>query len=315
MRIVEDIHRFKAVLEAQSQFILTLPTRDWYAKNNSSDPTKSESSDDSAVHERITPWPEADALRAATTEVAELQVKIQSELRYVKREPAFAKLDARDFVTITKLLRNILLPIMGMESLVEVTDRIRKRGGWASVRQAKGGHTLTVSEFTSLEENEKEQWSWIFDQLRGPVQQLQLAMAEGLDYAMYTLELAKRPKHSAKRDVEAKGIDYSAGEKAIEMHLEKAIQDFLRQREGPLKEWCASKGMDHSSQKDRRRPSEYPLHQRHQAQLYLVLDVSFYCAIMISLLIDGSSSTRSLLLPEEFWTWSGLQIPEWTMGR
>ena len=273
MRIVEDIHQFKHVLEAQNRLILSLPHRDWYGKNDTNTHLPNGSGGDYIFQDRMTPWPEADALRAATTATANSQVKITSEIRYLKREPAWAKLTAKDFVNINKLLRNILLPVLGMESLVEVTDRIEKSGGWASVRAPKGGHTLTVSEFSSLEEHENEQWNWIIEQLRVPVRSLQHVMFEGLDHAMYTLELAKRPKHTAKVDVEATGHHAAIDGKEIAITLEQAIQTFLQQREGPLREWCASKGMDHSSHKDRRRPSEYPLHQRHQSQLYLVLDV------------------------------------------
>jgi hypothetical protein len=273
MRMTQDFQALKTALKAQSQFMLSLPTRDWYNTQDSSKRLDSRSDDDYNSHERTAPWPEADVLKKATMDVAEAQVKIQSELRYAKREAAWAKLGAKDFDMLYRLLKNILLPILGMESLVEATDRIEKRGGWQFFRASITAHTMTESELNALEEKEKEQWLWIFEQLRGPVRQLLQVMIEGLDHATYALEFAKRPA-SSKTDLEANGLDSQPGGKGFATHLEKMIQDFLEQREGPLKEWCASKGMDDPSQKNSMKPSDYPLHQRHQAQLYLFLDVS-----------------------------------------
>jgi hypothetical protein len=273
MRIAAGLQAFKTALKAQSQFMLSLPTRDWYDNQDSSKRLDSRSGNDYNSHPRTVPWPEADALKRVTIDVAEAQVKIQSELRYAKREVAWAKLGAGDFKMLNRLLKNILLPVLGMESLVEVTDRIEKHGGWQSFRAPTTAHTMTESELTALEEKEKEQWRWIFEQLRGPVRQLLQAMVEGLDHSTYALEFAKRPA-SSKTDLEAKGLDSQPGGKGFAVHLEKMIQDFLEQRKGPLKEWCASKGMDDPSQKNSMKPLDYPLHQRHQAQLFLFLDVS-----------------------------------------
>jgi hypothetical protein len=273
MRVVEDLHALKTALQAQSQFMLSLPTRDWYNSQDGSKRLESKSANDYNSRHRSTPWPEADALKKATMDVAEAQIKIRSELRYAKREVAWAKLGAKDFEMLSRLLKNILLPALGMESLVGVTDRIEKRGGWRSFGASMTAHAMTESELNALEEKEKEQWRWIFEQLRGPVRQLLQAMMEGLDHSAYTLEFAKRPA-SSKTDLEASGLDSRPGGKGFAAHLEKMIQDFLEQREGPLKEWCAAKGMDDPAQKDSMKPSDYPLHQRHQAQLYLFLDVS-----------------------------------------
>jgi hypothetical protein len=273
MRIAKGLQGFKIALEAQSQFMLSLPTRDWYGNQDGSKRLDGRSGNDYNSHQRTVPWPEADALKRATMDIAEAQVKIQSELRYAKREAGWAKLGAKDFGMLDRLLKNILLPVLGMESLVAVTDRIEKRGGWPSFRVSTADHTMTESELNALEEKEKEQWRWIFEQLRGPVRQLLQAMIEGLDHSTYALEFAKRPA-SSKTDLEAKGLDSQPGGKGFAVHLEKMIQDFLEQREGPLKEWCASKGMDDPSQKNSMKPLDYPLHQRHQAQLFLFLDVS-----------------------------------------
>lgn len=265
----------KRVLEVHNQYMRSLPTRDWYGTKSSSKDSDSGKDYESKFSSRTTPWPEADALKAVTTGVTELQVKIQAELRYAKLEAAWGKLSGKDISTIARLLKGILVGILGMESLTEVTDRIEKRGGWGAVRLPRAAHDLTDAEFAALEEKEKQQWIWIFEQLRGPVHQLQQAMIDGLEHSMYTLEFAKRTGTHAKMDIEANGAGSLPGEKGFATLLESKIQEFLTKRESFLKEWCALKGVDYPLKRDGIQLLDSPLHERHQSQLYLVLDVSY----------------------------------------
>lgn len=278
MFITQELHGLKTVFEVHGRYMPSLPTRDWYGTKNSPRDPDGRSDAESRFSTRTTPWPEADALKKVTANVNELQVKIQSELRYVKREMAWGKLGAKDIVTIYRLLRRILVPVYGMEALTEITDRIEKRGGWGGLRNPRTADSLTESEFNYLEDKEKRQWKWILEQLGGPVRRLQQAMIEGFDHCLYTLELAKRPASPAKTDLEANSPGCSPGERGFAKYLENMIEDFLGQREGLLKEWCAEKGMDDPSQLNAMKPSDYPLHERHQSQLYLVLYVSLFCS-------------------------------------
>jgi hypothetical protein len=275
MFVQHEIHGLKSVLEVHSQYMQSLPTRDWYGTKSSSKDSDSGLDYESKSSTRSTPWPEADALKTVTTGVTELQVKIQSELRYAKLEAAWGKLSAKDISTITRLLKDVLVPILGMESLTEVTDRIEKRGGWGSVKIPKADHDLTEAELIALEEKEKEQWKWIFEQLRDPVHRLQQAMAEGLDHSLYTLEFAKRPASHAKTDLEANGPGTLFVKKGFAPYLENMIQEFLGKREGFLKEWCSFKGVKYPPDENGVNISDSPLHERHQSQLYLILDVSY----------------------------------------
>lgn len=277
MLITHEFYGLKNVLEVHSQYMLSLPTRDWYGTKSSSKGSDGGTDNESKFSTRSRPWPEADSLKAATTGVTQLQVEIQAELRYAKLEAAWGKLGGKDISTINRLLKAILVAVLGMESLTDVTDRIEKRGGWGAVRLPKTDHDLTEAEYVALEEKEKQQWIWIFDQLRDPVYRLRQAMMEGLEHSLYTLEFAKRPATHAKADLEATGPGILLGEKGFAIYLENMIQEFLVKREGFLKEWCAFKGIDFASLRDGAKPLDHPLHERHQSQLFLVLDVSKYC--------------------------------------
>ena len=275
MFVTAEIHGLKSILEVHRQYMQSLPTRDWYGAKSSSKYSDSGLGYERKSSARPSPWPEADALKAVTTGVTELQVKIQSELRYAKLEAAWGKLNGKDISTIARLLKQVLVPILGMESLTEVTDRIEQRGGWGSLRMANADHNLTEAELISLEEKEKEQWLLIFERLRDPVHRLQQAMVEGLDHALYTLEFAKRPASHAKTDLEANGSGTAFVKKGFSPYLENMIQEFLGKREGFLKEWCSSKGIEYPPDGDNVKRLDSPLHERHQSQLYLILDVSY----------------------------------------
>jgi hypothetical protein len=278
MFVAEELQGLKTVLAVHRQYMLSLPARDWYGTNNSSPDAKSESCNESWFSARAKPWPEADVLKKVTADVTELQVKIQSELRYAKREVSWGKLRVKDTVTICRLLKNILVPVLGMESLTAVIDRIERRGGWGGLEIPNTVDSLTASDFNALEDKEKWQWKDILEKMNYPVMRLQQAIAEGLSHSLYTLEFAKRPAPSVAADPEANGSECLPGEKGFAKYLENMIQDFLGLREGLLNEWCIEKGMDAPSQMSTMEPSDYQLHERHQSQLYLILDVSLFCS-------------------------------------
>ncbi|OCL10610.1 hypothetical protein AOQ84DRAFT_374763 [Glonium stellatum] len=313
-RILEDIHALKALLEAQSRFIVSLPTRTSRGiKHGSGSPDAEDAQYDR--NERRTPWPEADEFEKAITKVADVQLTVQSELRYAAREVAWGKLGAEDFESVCGLLKNILFSVFGVESVVQATDRVERSGGWESYRSKKADASAEPRS-SFLEGNEAEQWRSIITQLQGPVQKLTQAMIDGLDHSLYNLELAKRPA-STRSDVESKGLPSSPGENDFATHLEAIIQDFLYQREGPLKEWCASNGINNSPPKDSTTPIDLSS-QRHQSQLCLVLNLEYsllatsrsildLVKFANSKIEDGSMTKNRLILPgwkrttEFFW--------------
>ncbi|KFZ19176.1 hypothetical protein V501_00789 [Pseudogymnoascus sp. VKM F-4519 (FW-2642)] len=319
MLVTEELHGLKSILEVQGQYMLSLPMREWYGTKSST--TYARSANKSWFSTRAKPWPEADALKKVTADVTELQVKVQSELRYAKREVAWGKLGSKDMVTICRLIKNILVPILGIESFIGITDRIEKRGGWEALRVPKTANSLTESKSNSLEDKEKGQWKEILEQLNDRVRQLQKTVIEGFDHSLYTLELAKRPLSPADTDIEANSLGYSAGERGFAKYLENAIQDFLRQREGPLKKWCAEMGVDDSSQLNGMKPSDNSLHELHQSQLYLILDLEYSFLVTArevlnlvkyadSKVDDGTMSKKRLILPTckqmKKWFWAML---------
>ena len=158
------------------------------------------------------------------------------------------------------MLRNILIPIAGMETIIQASDRVEKLGGWTAMNISKGAG----SDFSNSDQ-EKQTWGWLFGQLHEPFHKLCKAMIEGLDYAFFTLGFTRKPAFSTKEELEA----CSADGEGFAAYLQKTIDDFLRAREGPLKEWCSMNGMDALAD-----PNARPaIQQRSRSQLYLILDV------------------------------------------
>lgn len=255
--------------------MLSLPTRNWYGEKEIISTASADSTNDNRrlFPARIEVWPEADTLKSSTKDIAQLQIKIQSELRFAKCEIAWGKLGPKDMVQLCRLLRNVLVPALGIESLTEITNRIESRGGWGSLRVPERGDTLTESESTSQREADKEQWKQMLDQANIRLKHLQQTMIEGCDHALYTLGLAKPPLSPARSDPEANGPDCAAGEKGFAKYLEHAIREVQSQREGLLKQWCAQKGLDDSVKKRDMGLSLCMPHEPHQSQLYFILDV------------------------------------------
>jgi hypothetical protein len=277
IRMMKVIGLYETVIEAQTEFIHSIPRREWYPSKEGSEVLESGDGSKSSVPDVTSDWPEAHNLKKVTIEAAEGTVEVQTEVRYAKREFALGKLGPKDYGKLYALLRGILAPLLGLESMVEFTDRIEKRGDWRHPSPAGTSHAFKTPRDSTIEENEKNEWVWLFDKLHGPAEQLKQAMLEAIDHASQTLEITKQPKSAPKADVESKGSDSLNG-KQCATHLEQSIEDFLQQREGPLREWCSNKGMDDPSDLKSPRHTNHALHERHQSQLYLVLDVSTSCS-------------------------------------
>lgn len=266
MVLNEYLHHLKSILDAQRDFIKSLHTRDWSTRETSSG---SETDNESSAGNKSS-WPEAAAWRSATAEATEDQVKIHSQIRYVKREFTWSKLSAGDFVSIMKLMKNILVPVTGMETVVQLAHRVEKLGGWGSIEP---GRTLPRSGTTTPDEmpiqDEQELWKNFFLNLSESLHDLWEAMLQGLDYAFFTLQITRKPAFFTKEELLARGTATTEGG-SFATFLEQTIQDFLTAREEPLKEWCRLTGQDGVPGAT----SKNPLSQRHQSQLYLILNVS-----------------------------------------
>ena len=289
------IGALRGALKAQSGYLESLENKDTFGVPQKAE---KEASDDHqkrhGVHhqrKRIAPQPtpEAKALKVAVAALAELDGKINGDAAFAKREMAYGKFDASEISELIKLMRQILLPVIGLSSVADIFDRIAERRGWKTTTENDSDKPKRSLE---VKDEEKTRWSEIMRTLHHPFEILTGATDQGLQHALYTLELEKRPKkerrlqtsedtNGGSPDLEAKGDIVEPGDKGFADSLSAKIDQFHDQRKLTLDTWCRQQGME-----SKKGQSEDPLHrgseigmastedQRNQRQLYLILYVS-----------------------------------------
>lgn len=236
---------------------------------------------------------EAERLKIAIGALGELHGKIAGELIFAKREIAYGKLDGAELKELFRLTRGVFMPVAGMSSIADIFNRVAEKRGWRSTDSRQNG----LEEKHMIEEakdKEKKQWNDIMKSLHGPFKVLTQAMDEGLQHALYTLELAIPPKEmttpkttvadQTSHDVEAQGDIIKPGDKGFADYLIRRIDNFYDQRKLTLGIWCRQKGveLDENLFKNPALPSPHievetenlSQHQENQHQLYLILYVS-----------------------------------------
>lgn len=279
------IGALRGALKAQSAYLQSLED-----KQNFSQPAKAEKNDSSSLSDGDTPEsksqlsPKVKNLKAALAGLGEIHGKLNGEIPFAKREIAFGKLDASEISELGRLMRLIMLPVIGMGSVADIFDRVAERRGWRTAGE------------DDIKDQEKSRWSEIMRTLHEPFDILTQAIGEGLQHTLFTLELEKRPKNTKTNktnqkvnqttpdsaDIEAKGDMVEPGTPKFAGTLSKRIDDFYEQRRQTLDAWCKQRGLDirHDRLKNDPHPSSEGEHvsfdhSSQQRQLYLILYMEF----------------------------------------
>jgi len=233
---------------------------------------------------------EAQALKTAIATLAELQGKISGDVAFAKREVAYGNLDASELSKLIKLMQQIMLPIFGMSSVADIFDRVAERRGWKTSIEGESNHPERSQE---IREKEISQWNEVMKTLHQPFNVLTEAMDQGLQHALYTLDLTKRPKKrrgletgdnidGASSDTEAKGGIIEPGDKGFADSFSASIDHFYEQRKLTLDTWCTQHRKDLNEARNQepiKLASDVGTtssdHQRRQRQLYLTLCIEF----------------------------------------
>lgn len=282
MQLAGFVKASQATLKAQTAYMRSLENKDMFSISG-------KNLDGKVAQSRAPPESnEAAKLKAATRTLAEIHGKLHADLTFAKRESAYGKLNAKALDEIFRLFRSILLPIIGMGSVVDIFSRIAERRGWSM--QKRSNIVLDNSNIdpdsASRKAEEVEQWNEIAKTLHQPFTAMTESMIQGLQHALFTLELAKpRKTNTAHVDVEAQGYSKRPGESGFSAHLASQIDEFYGKRKITLKAWCKQKGIDlpDSTLSDLPLPTSYTSldghastqHKRNHQQLYLILYVSF----------------------------------------
>lgn len=253
--------------------------------------------------------PQAAALKGASAGLVGLYSKLNGDLAFCKRETAYGKLDADDISDIFKMFRSVLLPVVGLGSIIDIFNRVSARRGWDKPQEE--GVPLDAMEQRAVKE-----WQSMMKTLHEPFAEMTQLMDQGIEHILLALELVKLPKKSKSgakdddEDVEAKGDVVKPGDHGFSDFMDKKIIAFYSQRKVTLHEWCKQRGIDSPTSgladaetlKESFDESGIDEHARKQRQLFAILYMEWllYCA---------SRSVYNLVL------WADKKVDDGTMQK
>ncbi|MCJ1474860.1 hypothetical protein MMC13_003520 [Lambiella insularis] len=137
----------------------------------------------------------AKAFKAALAALTALHGKLRADLTFAKREVDYGHLGPKELDELFQRFRGILLPLIGMGSVVDIFNRIADHRGW-KVSDDEDDAKATAERLAERERKDKEvrQWNEVMRTLHEPFELMSAAMNDGLQHASYVLGLTKRPK-------------------------------------------------------------------------------------------------------------------------
>lgn len=270
----------RGALQAHKAYIQSLETTDMFGRAYESTEKDTKGKKSAKPKGR----PEAEAVKKIMAVITELHGKLHGDLPFAKREIAFGKLGPDDLAEIAKLLRGIMIPILGLSSIIDIFGRFAEINNW---------NTEPDSESEELRKKVVHEWNEIMTAVHEPFSKIIEVMDQGLEHILLTLQFVKPPKKKASSsggqsdDVEAKGDAVRPGDKGFADYLEKQSEEFYQGKEMALRLWCERKGIklapdffqhpatasyDESIEVKQEPPRA---HQRNQRQLYLLLFMEF----------------------------------------
>lgn len=268
----------RGTLGAHKVYIHSLENSDMFGKTYVPEPK-----DDKDKDTKPKLKPEIEKIKKMVGSIQELHGKLVADLPFAKREIAYGKLSPDDLEAMFKQLRSLMMPVLGLASVIDLFERGAELNHWGE-----------ENEETEHEEQRKKavsEWNDMFQFLHKPFNDIFQGLDDGLAHVLLRLGLAPAPKKKkgkkgqAQNDEEAKGGDVKPGDTDFAASLEKRASDFFSKKEPTLRHWVQSKGIKVGSgyfsspealddEALKRLPS-ITTRKRDQRQLYVLLYVMF----------------------------------------
>jgi len=228
---------------------------------------------------------EAQAIKDTLAGLAALHGKLSIDLTFAKREVAIGRLGPDDLQDIFKQLRGLMLPIIGLSSVIDVFERIAEDRNW--------NHPAPQQPLEELDDpNERSRmeavadWHAIFKTMREPFARIVGDIDEGFEHVLITLQLIKPPKKEA--DAESEGDWPHPGDRDFQSYHFKRVDDYHSQKRNLLRRWCELRGFnlpdnffEHAQDAEFTAPDWYhnvknnDERQKYRARLFIVLYVDY----------------------------------------
>lgn len=237
--------------------------------------------------------PKAAGVRAAIGALSALHGKLQADLPFAKREVAFGQLGPDDLKEMNKLIRFIMLPIIGLSSMANIYDRVAEAHGWTEEHLKEG----LGEQDAKIRDRIKSDWQFNMRTIHEPLDMIVELMNEGMDHCMYQLRLKDPPKEKKKgkkggtpveeEDVEAKAESTKPGDKGFAEYFAQKAEIFHTGKQEALMQWCERKGIelppdffDHPHDapfklKEWRKNETVAVYLMYQRQLFMFLYMEF----------------------------------------
>jgi hypothetical protein len=157
--------------------------------------------------------PEAEAFKLKVQNLAVLSSKLQGDLPFAKREIAVGKLGPDDIQTIFRLLRAIMVPVVGLSCMSDVFELTAERRGW-NRSYSVAGLTMDAAE----DEDQKirieivNEWHELMKALKEPFQLMTNVISQGLEHILIVSRLGPKARTKSKaEDLESEGSDPKPG--------------------------------------------------------------------------------------------------------
>jgi len=268
----------RGALGAHKRYIHSLETSDMFGKTYVPE-AKSKGDGKKAPKRKVKP--EIEGIKKMVGAIQELHGKLVADLPFAKREIAYGKMTPGELEAIFKHLRSIMLPVMGLGSVMDLFER-----------RAELSHWTDDEEEPEHEEHRKKavaEWNEMFQFLHDPFNEIFQALDDGLAHVLIRLGLAPKQKKNKKGskidDEEAKGDIVKPGDAGFAAELEKKAAIFFSKKEPTLRHWIQSKGIkvrddyftspDDLDEETLKRLPSITTRKADQRQLYTLLYVMF----------------------------------------
>ncbi|KAK6427955.1 hypothetical protein LTR95_015905, partial [Oleoguttula sp. CCFEE 5521] len=192
---------------------------------------------------RLVQSPEAQAVKAKMLALSGLHAKLTGDLPFAKREVALGSLGPDDLQQIAKLLRMIMLPLLGLSCLSDIFERITEERGWGDVPVDSPEDSAAPEVGTKM--RAVLEWHELTRKLREPFSDIAETIDQGLEHVGLVLSPTKPSQQTdLTADLEAKDTQPRPGSKDFGTYLDRRTSTFHEQKQDMLKVWCSVKGIE-----------------------------------------------------------------------
>ena len=231
----------------------------------------------------------AGVMRGNVVALGGLFAKLRLEIGFAKKEMGYGKLKPEDYSDIISEIQNMLLPIVGMSTFMDIMQTLKHK---------RTSHEKTMQDdeaVRAIQELETEEWDEVISSSRDQYTQLQQYISDGLTHIGLALEVIPRPKKRG--DVEGNASHAQPGSPDFAASMRTAMKEFAQQRKTIVHDWCTRKFIelpdnffeDHTAQvsmKDMNTIKEAVRHKHNQQQLYLILYMGYLNHSICSAVLD-----------------------------